>query len=99
MSRNPRARCGDCGRSHPEEETTLVHGHAQGSYRRAGRRTWRRVCRDCTQRRVDYARAGQEEGRNTPLDSHAFSYSEAAKTFGISITGLRLSQMSDRVAS
>ena len=87
-----RYRCGECGRSRPDEETTRVHGHSTGDYRRAGRRIWRRVCRDCTQRRVDYARQAQtgEVPFNAPVDSHHVVWSQAASDFGIDLTGLVL---------
>lgn len=97
--RTPRARCGNCGRSFPEDETALVQGSAAGNYRRANRRTQRRVCRSCTQQRVDYARTGQSSGGNTPLNSSHINWEQAARAFGIEITGLRTSQMTDRRAS
>lgn len=96
--REPRYRCTQCERSRPESETTLVQGFIGGDFRRSKRRGWRRVCRDCTQHQVDYARTQQEQGFNTPLNTSRIVWEQAARHFGIDIAGLRTHQMTDRRA-
>lgn len=93
-----RARCGHCGRSRPEDETVLIAGHAQGSYRRAGRWTRKRVCRDCTISRVDYVRGEQQRQMSVGLNEHAYSWEQATRYFGLDITGLVVDRLTGRTA-
>jgi hypothetical protein len=79
-----RKRCGNCGRTRPEHDTTLVQGKRGGDYRHAARSALRRVCRTCTAEQVDYARRGQAEGRNVPLNTARIRWAQAADHFGIS---------------
>ena len=93
-----RYRCANCGRRWPEEETARIQGHAQGNYRRAGRRIWRRVCRLCTIDRIDFARDQQAKQLVSPLNEHAFSWDQAARHFGFDISGLLIDRMTGRHA-
>lgn len=83
-----RAKCGQCLRSRPADDTTLVWGHSAGDFRRAGRAVMRRVCRDCTVRRVLYCRQAQMENRDAPLNEWAVRWRDAAEQFGIEIGNL-----------
>lgn len=85
--RAPRQRCGECGKTYREEDTAEVRGQGGGSYRRANRWIDRRVCRKCTQARVDYARESQAEGHGAPLNG-LFNWSDAADRLGIDRTGI-----------
>lgn len=85
--RAPRQRCGECGKSYREEDTAEVRGQGGGTYRRANRWIDRRVCRKCTQARVDYTRESQAEGRGSPLNG-LFNWSDAADQLGIDRTGI-----------
>ena len=97
MAQNGRARCGECRRLVREEDTAEVTGMAGGNWQRAAVRRSRRVCRECTQHQVDYARAGQAEGRNCPVNTSHFDWERAANVFGIEVSGLKANQMTDRV--
>jgi hypothetical protein len=86
-------RCGHCGRM--SDDTRVCGGRSQGNYRQAGRHIQRRVCRECTEYRIERCRREQEE-RNVPLDTSQFTWSTAARAFGIDIDDLYLSSPSYR---
>jgi hypothetical protein len=79
-------RCSECGRMKPL--TTLIPAQVGGDYRRSPRSGHKRVCSDCTQEHVDYARRGQEENRNTPIDTYRMTWSVAVREFQIDAEGL-----------
>lgn len=89
-------KCHECGKSRPEEETTLVSAKTGGDYRRAMSRREVRVCFDCTVDRVGFVRGAQAKGENSPVNDRT-RWEDAAYHFGIDIEGLRLNQMTDRV--
>ena len=97
MDGERKLKCYECGKRSPESDTALVQAWVGGNYRRGNRCTKVRVCRSCTQSRVDYARTGQAEGRNCPING-TIKWAQSAKQLGIVISGLRLDQMTDRVA-
>lgn len=85
--REPRQRCGNCGKTWPESETAEIRGQGGGSYKRANRWINRRVCRDCTEYRVKWCREAQATGSGSPLDG-LFRWSSAADHFGIDREGI-----------
>jgi len=93
----PKLKCHECGKRKPEDDTVLIRARVGGDYRRSTRWASIRVCRDCTQAHVDFVRTQQAERLNTPLNDR-ISWSQAADFFNIPISGLKLSQMSDRRA-
>ena len=87
-------RCSECGRT---RERRSCSGHASGSYRRAGRRITRYVCRDCCTSRLNTVLLLQADGRVSPLNEHAYEWERAVRAFGIEIpSGTLLDRMTDR---
>lgn len=90
-------RCHECHKRKSESETALVRARVGGDYRRGTHWSSIRVCRDCTERHVVFVREQQAKQLNTPLNDR-ISWEQSCRFFKIEITGLKLMQMSDRVA-